>query len=266
MDFKQIVYEKRGHKAYITLNRPEVLNAFSMQMQNELKRAWADVKQDRSVHVVILTGSGDRAFCSGVDRNDPDRERVRLDLPKDTWHIEIPGSMLASKQNGVYKPVITAVNGICSGGGFYFLYDSDITICSENATFFDPHVTYGQVAALEPVGMLRKIPLGEVIRIALMGMAERVGAQKALQIGLVTEITPQAKLMETADQMADVIAGAPPMAIQGTLQAIWHALETGRASSLDAAKVFVIAQNVFRDVEGGEKKFQTKDRPQWRLR
>ena len=124
---------------------------------------------------------------------------------------------------------------MAAGGAFYWLNEADIIICSDDATFFDPHVTYGMTAALEPIGLARRVPLGEALRIALLGNDERVSAQRALQIGLVTEITTRAELWPRADELARLIAAKPPAAVQGTVRAIWESLDETRARPWPAA-------------------------------
>src|SRR5690606_9755493 len=121
----------------------------------------------------------------------------------------------------VWKPVIAAVHGMAAGGAFYWLNEADVIICSDDAQFFDPHTTFGMVSALEPVGMLRRIPIGEVLRIALFGNDERVSAGRAYQIGLVSEVLPREQLWERAHVLARRLADKPPWAIQGTVKAIW---------------------------------------------
>jgi acyl-CoA synthetase (AMP-forming)/AMP-acid ligase II len=115
----------------------------------------------------------------------------------------------------VWKPVVCAVHGMCTAGAFYFVNESDIVICSDDATFFDSHVTYGFVSALEPVGLMRKVGLGEALRIALSGNDERVTAETALRIGLVTEVVPRAALWGRAHEIAQGIACKPRAATEG---------------------------------------------------
>ena len=109
-----------------------------------------------------------------------------------------PGAKLLPKQNDLWKPIVAAVNGMACGGAFYLLGESDVIIAAENATFFDPHVSYGMVAGYETTHLLQKLPFGEMLRIALIGGHERMSAERAHQIGLVSEITPADKLMERA--------------------------------------------------------------------
>lgn len=118
------------------------------------------------------------------------------------------------------------------GGAFYWLNEADILICSQDATFFDPHVSYGLTAALEPIGLARRVPLGEALRIALLGLDERVSAARALQIGLVSEVLPREGLWDRADDIARIIAAKPPAAIQGTVRAIWESLDSTRTQAL----------------------------------
>ena len=179
---------------------------------------------------------------------------------------ETPGHHLTARQNGCWKPVITAVNGMCAGGGFYFVTDSDMVICSEHATFFDPHVTFGRVAAVEPIGLTRRIPFGEVMRIALMGSAWRMSAERAYQIGLVQEVTAQDGLMAKAHEMADVLAELPPLALAGTVEAIWRGLEMGRGPALDFG-LLVAQRNAFtEDYHEGRRAFTEKRKPQYKNR
>ena len=181
--FETIRYETSDdHVATITLDRPEVLNAFDRQMCQEMRDAWRLVKDDPEVHAVVLRAAGDRAFCAGLDTKKP------YGQPDDVWNHEDPGELLSPKWQKVWKPVVCAVQGMCTAGAFYFLNEADIVICSTDATFFDSHVTYGLVSALEPVGLMRRVGLAETLRMALTGNDERVTAETALRIGLVTEV------------------------------------------------------------------------------
>lgn len=219
-DYDTILYETSvDHVATITLNRPEVLNAFDRQMCEEMGQAWRRVKDDAEVHAVVLRATGERAFCAGLDVSKP------YGQPEDVWNHEDPGELLSPKWQQVWKPVVCAVHGICTAGAFYLLNEADIVICSEDATFFDSHVTYGLVSALEPVGLMRKVGLAETLRMALTGNDERVTAQTALRISLVTEVVAREELWSRAHQLAAGIARKPSAATQGTVRAIWESLD-----------------------------------------
>jgi enoyl-CoA hydratase/carnithine racemase len=226
MELKTVLFEVTDHVATITLNRPEAMNGFNQQMLEEFTALWHTVKTDDDVRVVVLRGAGDRAFCTGMD------VKEGIDRHPNVWSQTDPGEYLSPKLNQVWKPLVCAVHGMAAGGAFYWLNEADIMICSEEATFFDPHVSYGLTAALEPIGLARRIPLGEALRIALLGLDERVSAARALQIGLVSEVLPREQLWGRADDIAHIIAAKPPAAIQGTVRAIWESLDSTRTQAL----------------------------------
>jgi enoyl-CoA hydratase/carnithine racemase len=226
MDLETVLFEVTDHVATITLNRPKVMNGFNQRMLEEFSALWHTVKTDDDVHVVVLRGAGERAFSTGMD------VKEGIDRHPNVWSQTDPGEYLSPKLNQVWKPVVCAVHGMAAGGAFYWLNEADILICSEDATFFDPHVSYGLTAALEPIGLARRIPLGETLRIALLGLDERVSAARALQIGLVSEVVPREQLWERAAEIARIIAAKPPAAIQGTVRAIWESLDATRTQAL----------------------------------
>jgi enoyl-CoA hydratase/carnithine racemase len=226
MEPKTVLYDVSDHVATITLNRPEVMNGFNQEMLDDFELIWRTVKDDDDVHVVVLRGAGDRAFCTGMD------VKEGIDRHPNVWSRTDPGEYLSPKLNQVWKPLVCAVHGMAAGGAFYWLNEADIIICSDEATFFDPHVSYGLAAALEPIGLARRIPLGETLRIALLGLDERLSAARALQIGLVSEVLARGELWERADGIARLIAAKPPAAIQGTVRAVWESLDATRTQAL----------------------------------
>jgi enoyl-CoA hydratase/carnithine racemase len=218
--YETIRYEtSTDHVATVTLDRPEVLNAFDRRMCEEMQEVWQVIKMDTSVHAVVLRAAGDRAFCAGLDTSKP------FGQPDDVWNHQDPGELLSPKWQKVWKPIVCAVQGICTAGAFYFVNESDIVICSTDATFFDSHVTGGMVSALEPVGLMRRVGLGETLRMALMGNDERVSAQTALRISLVTEVVEPSQLWSRAHELAAAIAAKPTAATQGSVRAIWESLD-----------------------------------------
>ena len=219
-DYETIRFDLTGHVATITLNRPEVLNAFDQRMLDEFADVWRYCRREDEVHVIVLRAAGERAFSTGVDRK---AGRFRHPNP---WSADDPGFFLGAKQNRVWKPLICAVHGMCAGGAFYWLNEADVIICSAEATFFDPHTTYGMVSALEPASLARRIPLGEAMRIALFGLDERMGADRAYSIGLVSEVVAGGRepLWERANTLALRLADKHPLAVQGTVKAVWDSL------------------------------------------
>lgn len=218
--------------ATITLDRPEVLNAFDRQMCEEVRDAWRRVKDDPAVHAVVLRAAGDRAFCAGLDVRKP------YGQPDDVWNHEDPGELLSPKWQKVWKPVVCAVHGMCTAGAFYFVNEADVVICSDDATFFDSHVTGGMVSALEPVGLMRRVGLGETLRMALAGNDERVSAATALRIGLVTEVTTREALWGRAHELAARIAAKPTAATQGTVRAIWESLDRPYRAAMEQGLIY----------------------------
>ena len=221
-----VLFDVADHVATVTLNRPQALNSFTQQMCDEFEAIWRHVREDDDIHAVVLRAAGERAFCTGVDIKDG------IDLHPNIWTQRDPGEQLSPKVNQVWKPVVCAVHGMAAGGAFYWINESDIVICSDDATFFDPHVTYGMTSALEPIGLARRIPLGEVLRWALLGNDERMSARRALEIGLVSEVLPRERLWDRAAELAGKIAAKPPIAVQGTVRAIWESLDSTRTQAL----------------------------------
>lgn len=214
------------HVATITLNRPDKLNAINTDMMMEVNRLWQVCRDEDEIHAIVVRATGDRAFSTGLDRVQG------FNYPENLWNKWDPGERLDPKAHKLWKPVICAVNGMCAGGAFYIVGGSDIVIASEDATFFDPHVDFGLVAALEPISMSRRMPLGEILRISLMGVEERMSARRACEIGLASEIVPAKDLHARAQKIASIIAGKPSVSTQGTVRAIWESLETGRTAAM----------------------------------
>ena len=258
MSFETILYETSEDKvATITLNRPDVLNAFDRQMCEEMRVAWRQVKDDPNVNAVVLRAAGDRAFSAGLDTKKP------YGQPDDIWNHEDPGELVSPKWQQVWKPVVCAVHGICTAGALYFVNEADIVICSPDATFFDSHVTYGLVSALEPVGLMRKIGLAETLRIALMGNDERVTAETAMRLGLVTEIVERDDLWDRAHAIAAAIARKPSAATQGTVRAIWESLDRPYRAAMQQGLIYTRVGNPIGQKEIAE---TGPDKPEPRFR
>ncbi len=229
----QIHYEVADHIATITVDNPKVRNAFDYEMTQELRRLWGEIQRDVNVRCVIVTGSGEKAFCTGWDLTSTaagESQKFAKVARRDA-----PYSQITAIQNRCWKPVITAVNGQCVGGGLHFVADSDLVIASEGATFFDTHVQNGLIAALEPAGLVRRIPLDAVFRLSYLGSAERMSASEAHRIGLVGEVLPADQLMDRARALATIICGYSPTALARSKKAIWESLDHGLEPGLDVA-------------------------------
>lgn len=164
--------------------------------------------------------------------------------PNSPYMQDDPLLTIGPKANDLWKPVVAAVQGMACGGAFYLLGESDFLVADTTAAFFDPHTTYGMVSAYESVLMAQRMPFGEVARMMLMGTAERISAQRAHDIGLVSELTEAGGALEAATAAATVIAGYPAEATQGTVRALWAAKEAARAQGFAQAPHLVTLGNL----------------------
>jgi enoyl-CoA hydratase/carnithine racemase len=276
-DYETLIYEVSDGVGWVTLDRPDVHNAFNVTMQKELRDVWRSMRHDDDVRVAVLTGAGDKAFCTGIDRTEtlgtaqrqearPDGEAKTVGSGSTPFHFDDPGDYVGPKSNDLWKPVIAAVNGMACGGAFYMLGEVEFIIAADHATFFDPHVTYGMTAAFEPIHMLQKMPFNEIMRISLLGNHERMSAERAHQIGLVSQVVPAAELKEAAQWCADAIASAPPLAIEGTVRALWSGLEHSRSQALALGYAYVGMGTNAESIRQGQEFFASGKRIEWRLR
>ncbi|MHB9851861.1 enoyl-CoA hydratase/isomerase family protein [Streptomyces krungchingensis] len=243
--------------AVVTIDRPARLNAIDLGTAAELAAAWRDFRYDDGVRAVVVTGAGERAFSTGLDRD------AAVPQPGSPFMVDDPLLTVGPKANDLWKPVIAAVNGMACGGAFYLLGEAEFVVADETATFFDPHTTYGMVSAYESVHMAQRMPFGEVARMALMGTAERLSARRAHEVGLVSELTPPGAALDAAVECAAVIASHPPEAVQGTVRALWLAKEAARAQALAHAPQLVTLGNLPTERQA---ELFTGRRPGFRLR
>ena len=267
-DFETITWAVSGGVGHLTLNRPDVHNAFNGQMLDEIQAVWRAARTDEDVRAIVLDAAGGKAFCTGIDRNAVLGEHADMAIGAvgGPFHFDDPGEWLGPKTNDLWKPVIAAVDGMAAGGAFYLLGECDIIICSDRATFFDPHVTYGMAAVFESIHLLQRVPLGEALRIQLLGAHERLTAETALRIGFVSQIVAPDELTETALGLAAVIASQPPQAVQGTLRSVWAAQDLPRRSALEMAIPLIEAGNSPESLAAGQRAFESGVRVEPRLR
>ena len=256
--------------AVVTLNRPEVMNSFNALMRTELTALWAALRTDDEVRCILVTGAGDRAFCTGIDRTEAmaeiDTTSDSLDGYVTPFMFDDPGKAMCPKANDLWKPVVAAVNGIACGGAFYLLGEADIILAADTATFFDPHVTYGMTAAFEPIQLVGKMDFGDLVRMSLMGASERLSAAKAQAAGLVSEVTAPEDLMASAMWVARTIAESPALVTQGTLRSLWMARELSRSQALEQAYLMTAVGTDKQSLAAGQERFSSGARLEWRLR
>jgi len=215
--------ERHEHILEVTLSRPERRNALDDSLIGELRDLWNDPVRLSEVRCVVLTGA-EPGFCAGADMSllSRDRSDAPVDVREELRFL--PGTQIDC-------PVIAAINGVCAGGGLHFVADADIVLASDDATFLDPHVSVGHVSALEPLGLLLQASAGAVTRMALIGSPERLTAQAALTVGLVSEVVPAAELRNRAMELAGMISQNSPAAVAATR----HAIRSFEASVLAGA-------------------------------
>ncbi|MFN6541706.1 enoyl-CoA hydratase/isomerase family protein [Mycolicibacterium nivoides] len=265
--YDTIKYEVDGHKATITLNRPDALNALSPHMITELRAAYDEAENDDNVWLMIVTATG-RAFCTGADVKEiPGDGKVVNERPYlstyEQWEAPQEGT---PPFRSMAKPVVVAINGICCGAGLDWVTTGDIVIASDKATFFDPHVSIGLVAAREMVRLARALPRSVALRMALMGKHERMTVERAYELGLVTEIVEHDKLLERAHEIADTVCLNAPLAVRGTRLAIHKTLDLPLHEGEILAETF--RERVVRteDALEGPRAFVEKRKPNWQAR
>ncbi len=261
--FDCLIVERRGPVGWLINNRPDQLNAMSAQMRDEFAVAWKELDADPEVRVIVHTGEG-RAFQTGVDVTEiatdgQGMQRYRQsvedwDLHFTAWHQE------------VWKPVITAVNGICAGGAFHWVADADIVIAASDAQFFDPHVSVGQVVAIEAIGLLRKMPVEAVMRMAFVGKYERLSAQRVYELGMISQIVdPPDQLRAEAQALAEKIAQNSPAAMRATKKALWGALELGLTDACRAGAGELVSMWGHPDQTEGPLAFAERREANWQV-
>ncbi len=276
MAYTTILYEKKNKTACITLNRPDRLNAINDVMMNELDQAYREAEADEEVWTIIVTGNG-RGLCSGADVSN----QMLKDKPDDGRVIGVPtrgepvlGTMrqwdAPQEATPPYlqmtKPLICAVNGIAAGAGLDLVTTFDIVIASEQATFFDPHVSIGIVSGREVVRLARVLPLNITMRLALMGKHERLSAQRAYELGLVSEVVPHDKLMERAWEIADTVNKNAPLAVRGTRLAIRKGLSLPVYEAEVLAESYRLRVAHTEDAKEGPLSFAEKRTPNWKAK
>ena len=260
-DFETLIVERHGAVGWLIFDRPEAANAMDARMLDELEQAWQELDADPAVRVIVNTGEG-RAFQTGVDvvqlSRDPGamREQSRrtrtAELRLTAWH------------NQVAKPVIAAVNGVCAGGGLHFVADADIVIAAADATFLDPHVSVGQVTAYEAIGLMRKMPVEAVMRMAFVGRHERLSAARAYELGMISQVVdPPEQLRAEAQDLAEKIARNSPAAMAATKRALWAALETGLTEACRAGARELVSMWGHPDQTEGPAAFTDKREANW---
>lgn len=263
--YDTIGYDVDGHTATITLNRPDALNALSPHMINELRAAYDEAENDDDIWLMIVTGTG-RAFCTGPTSGDSRRRQGDLRTPLPVHLRPVGGAPGGhSPFRRMAKPVLAAINGICCGAGLDWVTTGDIVIASDKATFFDPTSASGWSPRARWCGW-PVLPRTVALRMALTGKHERMSAERAYELGMVTEVVPHDTLLERAHQIADIVNSNAPLAVRGTRLAIHKTLDLPLLEGEILAETF--RERVVRteDAQEGPRAFVEKRKPNWQCR
>jgi enoyl-CoA hydratase/carnithine racemase len=244
--------------AVITLDRPECGNALHPRMGPDFVAIWEDIRVDPSVRAVVVAAAGERYFCTGADLAAIDETgSIAADGPIDDVLV------WTARQRRVWKPMVTAVEGLVVGGGLHFVVDADVVVASRAAAFMDAHVNVGFVGGVENVGLSKRLPLGTALRMSLQGRDYRLDAMRAHELGLVDELTEPGGALDGALAIARDIAAASPSAVALTRQAIWQSLESPYHEALDNAWALVRTQWSHPDSTEGPAAFVQGRPPRW---
>jgi len=228
--FKTLIYEKKDYIAYLTLNRPEALNVYNIQMRDDLYEVLSAIRDDDEVRVAIFKGAGEKAFCAGADLS----EFITAPSPIIARHVrferDVWGLFLS-----VPQPLLAALHGYVLGSGIEIALCCDIRIASEDVRFGLPEVGLGIIPAAGGTQTLpRTIGRGRALEMLLTN--RWLSGEEAFQYGLVNQIVPRSKLLETAEEMARKIASYDPMAVRNAKQAVVKGLDLPLPQGLDLEK------------------------------
>ena len=245
------------HVATVTIDRPDVLNAIDLATEAELQRIWSELERDDSVRLVVLTGAGDRAFCVGADLKNPSVKGV------DYWAAARPGGFggIALRET-LNVPVLARVNGFALGGGFEMVLGCDLVVACEEASFGLPEALVGRMPLDGGMTLLqRQIPFRQAM--AMMMTGRRIGAQRALELGLVNEVVPRAELDTAVDHWVESVLACAPLSLRAIKQVVRQTatLSPSQAQSMRLPALVAALQS--EDANEGVLAFQQKRKPQW---
>ncbi len=254
-----VEFDREDGIALVTLNRPKALNAISREMWRRLIEIWDEIRSDEAIRAVVVSGNGDRAFCSGLDL----KEWSQLGDPRvrDFWEASGPRDLGRGSQ--IWKPMIAAVHGYCLAGGFEIALACDIRVASEDATFGFPEIKRGFFPGTGgTVRLSRMMPLGLAFEMLYTGRT--ISAEEALRFGLINRIVQRGDLFSEVKQLAQMIANGPPLALQAVKEVVLRSLDLpfAEAIRLEAGLRALIGHT--EDAQEGPRAFAEKRKPTFR--
>jgi len=256
--FENLIYQKKGAVAYVTVNRPKVLNALNMKTMEELRTAFTAIKDDADVRVAILTGAGEKSFVAGADIS----ELAQL-LPGPAKEYTHRGQAVLETIENIGKPVIAAINGFALGGGCELALACTIRVAAENARFGQPEVKLGLIPGYGGTQRLSRL-VGKGIAMQMLLTGEMISSADALRIGLVNELVPPGELMARAEAIAEKIVANAPISVQYTMEAVHRGLEMSlKEGTYLEASLFGLCCST-EDKAEGTKAFLEKRPPQFK--
>ncbi|MCR5978248.1 enoyl-CoA hydratase/isomerase family protein [Gordonia jinghuaiqii] len=250
-----LVAELRGSTLLVTLHRPHAANALDDELMVALRRLWESVAAEPSVRCIVLTGAGE-AFCAGADARMVAGDRASVGDTAAQELAFVPGPQIS-------VPVVVVVNGVCAGGGLHFVADADICIAAKSARFLDPHVSIGQVSALEPVLLRGRMRRDVLARMVLLGKHEQLGSEAARDAGLVSEVVDDDVALERGLALAALITRNSPEAVRLSRRALRRAEEHALATELDLGWELIRRHRAHPDAAEGPIAFLEKRVPKW---
>ena len=228
--FKTLMYEKQDAIALVTINRPEALNVYNIQMRDDLYEVLGALKDDDEVRVAIFNGAGEKAFCAGADLSEFLTAPAPTEARKARFERDVWGLFLSIQQ-----PIIAAVHGYALGSGIEIALCCDIRIASDDAQFGLPEVGLGIIPA---AGGTQTVPrtIGRARALEMLLSNRWIGAEEAYEIGLVNKVVPRERLLETVQEMAQTIASYDPHAVRNAKQAVVRGIELPLAQALELEK------------------------------
>lgn len=254
-----LIFEKKEHIAYLTINRPDQRNAINLEMYRRLTESWDKINEDNDIRVVIVTGAGDKAFSAGMDLKEV--ARLRKEGKKDL--LKLVDDPFLLKMRSVKKPIIAAINGNVFAGGFLLSLNSDMRVAVEGTTFA---ITESQIGRGSPwaIPLLWMLPLGIIMELTLTG--DPISANRMYQMGLINRLVKREELMPTAIAIAERIRDNAPLSVMAAKESLLRGMDLGLEAGFK--KAVEIYESVYssEDAQEGPRAFAEKRKPVWKAR